>query len=102
MKILRCFAGILGVLFVLLGLLLGYWYFRPNRALVVDALQIEQRSTISDGAHNSNTDLIYWRGAFYLVHASSHWHFASEKCRLVIWRSEDARNWERLAERCYL
>jgi hypothetical protein len=97
-RVLRYLGGALSALLLLLLILLGYGYFRPNRARVVDALGIEHWAAVSDGAHNSNTDLIYWRGAFYLVHASSPWHFASEKCRLVIWRSEDARHWERLAE----
>jgi len=97
-RVLRYLGGALGALLLLLLILLGYAYFRPNRARVVDALGIEHWAAVSDGAHNSNTDLIYWRGAFYLVHASSPWHFASEKCRLVLWRSEDARHWERLAE----
>jgi len=97
-RVLRYLGGALSALLLLLLILLGCGYFRPNRARVVDALGIEHWAAVSDGAHNSNTDLIYWRGAFYLVHASSPWHFASEKCRLVIWRSEDARHWERLAE----
>jgi hypothetical protein len=64
-KILRYTAGVLGTLLILLALLLGYGYLRPNRAHVVDALELEHWVAVSDGAHNSNTDLIYWQGAFY-------------------------------------
>lgn len=100
-KILRilCIIGVsLGVLVLLLASLIGYWALRPNRAVVSDRIVTTSWDAVRDGAHNSNTDLIYWRNAFYLVHASSPWHFASEKCRLILWRSEDATHWERITE----
>jgi hypothetical protein len=53
---------------------------------------------VDDGAHNSNTDMIYWNDAFLLVHATSPFHFASEESRLNILRSADARTWEQIAE----
>jgi hypothetical protein len=59
---------------------------------------MESWDAVKDGSHNSNTDLIHWEGAFYLVHASSPWHFASKRCRLVVRRSEDAHRWEKEAE----
>ncbi len=92
-------AGILLLALVLsLGILFAYWYVRPNRSLVAESLEMESWAAVSDGAHNSNTDMIYWRDAFYLIHASSPWHFASEKCKLVVWKSSDARDWERVSE----
>jgi hypothetical protein len=60
-------------------------------------LQFEHWDVVNDGLHNSNTDLIYWREAFYLVHAASPYHFANKKCKLVILRSPDAKNWLRIA-----
>lgn len=95
---LKCLAGLLLVLVVLVGLLLAYWGLRPNRAAVHRGLEIEHWAAVSDGMHNSNTDLTFWRGQFYLVHARSPWHLASKQCRLVLWRSPDARQWERLRE----
>jgi len=77
--------------------LLAYWYWRPNTAVVDPSIVTESWVAVGDGMHNSNTDLIYWRDRFYLVHASSPWHFASEKCRLVLHRSPDARVWEQVA-----
>ena len=88
----------LGVIILALALLIAYWFIRPNRAYVADALDMETWVVVGDGRHNSNTDLIYWRDAFYLVHASAPWHFASEDTRLVVWRSEDAHTWEKLTE----
>ena len=85
-------------------LLLGYWWLRPNRAIVHPGLELEHWVAVSERlqddvlAHNSNTDLTFWRGHFYLVHASSPWHFASEHCKLIVWRSPDARTWQRRAE----
>ncbi len=82
----------------ILGLLilLGWWYYRPNTATVHPALQVEVYPAVADGMHNSNTDLIYWQDAFWLIHASSPWHLGSPECELILWRSEDARAWERI------
>jgi hypothetical protein len=71
---------------------------RPNRAEVSPDLGLETWPGVADGLHNSNTDLVHWRGAFWLVHAAAPWHFASTSTRLVLWRSEDARRFERVTE----
>lgn len=83
---------------VAVGLLLLYWGLRPNASRVDVALGIEDWPAVADGMHNSNTDLTFWRDRFYLIQASSPWHFASERCKLVLWRSPDARTWERVRE----
>ncbi len=88
----------LALLLVSLALLIGYWYLRPNRAAVPDSLSMESWDVVNDGAHNSNTDMIFWDGAFYLVYASSPFHFASQESRLHILRSEDAKDWEEIAQ----
>src|SRR5262245_63712269 len=72
----------------------GLWpLLRPNRSEVRPDLGLDVWPAVADGAHNSNTDLIHWRGAFWLVHAAAPWHFASPSTRLRLWRSEDARTW---------
>lgn len=88
----------LGIALGLLGLLVDIWYLRPNRSRVVKELQIASWPAVADGEHNSNTDLMFWRDAFYLVHAASPFHFASQKCRLIVRRSTDGQTWEKLAE----
>ncbi len=98
LHVLRGLGMVLALLLLTIGLLLLVWFLRPNRAVVRGEIVTESWAVVQDGTHNSNTDLIYWQDAFYLVHASSPWHFASEKCRLIVWRSPDARRWERLAE----
>ena len=77
-----------------IGIVFGWWLLRPNTARINPHLNIEHWAIVSDGMHNSNTDMLYWRGHYYLVHASSPWHFGSTKCQLLLWRSRDARSWE--------
>lgn len=74
------------------------WFLRPNGSQVAPALPIDTWDAVSDGRHNCNTDMILWQGRFYLIDASSPFHFASEDSRLVLLRSDDARVWETMAE----
>jgi hypothetical protein len=53
---------------------------------------------VSNGAHNSNTDLTFWNGSFYLCHQTSPYHLGSSRSRMLLWRSPDARNWEMVRE----
>jgi hypothetical protein len=83
---------------IALALALGVALLRPNRSEVRPELGLETWPAVADGLHNSNTDLVRFEGAFWLVHASAPWHFASRKARLVLWRSDDARRFERVAD----
>lgn len=77
----------------------GIWIWRrPNRAEIDSRLGLESWPAVDDGLHDSNTDLLHWRGAFWLVHAASPWHLGSARCRLVLRRSTDARTWQEVAE----
>ena len=60
----------------------GFWFLRPNRSEVDDALGAEVWPVVRDGFHNSNTHLIYWHDAFYLVHARSRFHMGNDESRL--------------------
>jgi hypothetical protein len=91
-------AGCTGLLLGAIGLIVCYWACRPSRSLVRPELKLEHWTAVSDGRHNSNTDLVCYRGYFFLVHASSPWHFGSKDCRLIVRRSPDARIWEPVAE----
>jgi hypothetical protein len=95
-KVLAGTGLVLGLLVLALVLLFGYWFLRPNRSEVSEALVLETWDAVNDGTHNSNTDLIYWNDAFLLVYASSPFHFASEESRLHVLRSVDAQDWEEL------
>ena len=92
------FFGYIGTLLVLLvlGLLIlfGYWYQRPNRAMVNPAAVVDGWGITSDNLHNSNTDMIEWRGQFFVAYVSSPFHFGSDKSVLHIKHSSDlGRNW---------
>lgn len=80
------------------GGLLLFWFWRPNQAQVDPRLVAETWPAVRNGLHNSNTDLIYWRDHFYLVHAQSPYHMGNTNSRLVVRRSADARTWEKVAE----
>ncbi|GAB4481602.1 MAG: hypothetical protein Kow0088_23960 [Anaerolineales bacterium] len=87
----------LGTLLLSLGSLLNYWMLRPNRARFPRGLSLQSWPVVKDGWHNSNTDMIYWREYFYLIHAASPFHFGSSRCHLKLWRSKDALQWEKIA-----
>lgn len=80
-----------------LGLVMLWWYLRPNRARLNPALAIESWDVVADGLHHSNTDLIRWDGAFLLVHAVAPFHFGTAGSQLRLLRSADGRGWEALA-----
>jgi hypothetical protein len=99
MKHLLKWTGLILVVLVLaLGLLISYWYLRPNRAQVSDRLALQTWYAVNDGLHNSNTDMLFWRDQFYLVYTSSPFHFASDHSKLHVLRSSDAHKWQPLAE----
>lgn len=79
----------------LLALLVQAW-LRPNRAAVDPRLALEHWDAVADGVHNSNTDMIWWRDAFLLVHDARPYHFGTPDSRLVVRRSPDGRRWETL------
>ncbi|MBD3342461.1 MAG: hypothetical protein GF353_25400 [Candidatus Lokiarchaeota archaeon] len=50
-------------------------------------------AAVEDGWHNSNTDMTYWKGKFYLIHACSPYHFGINICKLKLWSSKNAKRW---------
>ena len=82
----------IGLLLLVIVAVIAYWALRPNRAQVDPALAAEVWPVVSDGLHNSNTHLIYWRDHFYLVHARSRFHMGNSDSRLVVRRSADGRS----------
>ncbi|MFX1449416.1 MAG: hypothetical protein ACFFCM_01155 [Promethearchaeota archaeon] len=88
-------------LILLLSMLLGmiiYWLTRPNTSEINYSLGMEywiaMGLEIEGHSHNSNTDMIFWNGSFYLVHQNSPYHLTSKQSKLIIWRSSDAISWE--------
>ena len=90
---------LLSALILAAGVPILYWKYRsPSDIAVAGSLDMETWSAVPPDAHHSNTDLIRYRGRYLLAHATSPWHFASDKCRLVIRASEDARHWRAISE----
>jgi len=86
-----------GVLLVAAAAALAWASLRPNRAEVDPALVAETWPVVSDGEHNSNVDLLFWRDRFVLVHAASPYHMGTPESRLVVRRSRDGRRFETVA-----
>ncbi|MHA1230172.1 MAG: hypothetical protein ACTSRP_14560 [Candidatus Helarchaeota archaeon] len=75
------------------------WYLRPSNYYINSNLEIESWTAISNGMHNSNTDMIYWNNYIYLVHDQRIYHFwIGDDAKLIVWRSKDAKNWEKVVE----
>jgi len=79
------------------ALALAWLTLRPNRAQVDPRLGLESWQVVADGEHNSNTDMVLWRGRFLLVHAASPWHLGTPRSRLLVKQSADGRAWQTLA-----
>jgi hypothetical protein len=71
---------------------------RPHAAGVDPAVVFEVWDAVADGMHNSNTDLTFFDGQFFLCHQTSPYHLGSSRSRLLLWRSTDARSWQLVRE----
>ncbi|MDD1776871.1 MAG: glycoside hydrolase [Candidatus Helarchaeota archaeon] len=79
------------------GSVLLFWYLRPNSAIVDKTLVLDSWVAVTE-QHNSNTDLTFWNGSFYLIHDRRPYHLPSPEARLIVWKSVDARNWTKVTE----
>jgi hypothetical protein len=64
----------------------------------IPALPMETWTVVADGRHNAFTDLLYWQDHFWLAYVSSPSHFKSKQSRVVILKSKDARDWQKIAQ----
>lgn len=71
---------------------------RTEKLSVNREVVVETWKAVADGTHNSNTDMTWWDGWFYLCHQTSPYHLGSSRSRLLLWRSKDARSWEKVTE----
>jgi hypothetical protein len=97
---LRILFGVLGLVHLVAGgILSSNVLLTRNHSVVDDAVVLESWDAVSDGHHNSNTDLIDYDGALYLIHQASPYHLGTDKARLVIRRSaDDGRTWTPVTE----
>jgi hypothetical protein len=76
-----------------------YWKFRPQTDIhIAESLELETWTAVPPDAHHSNTDMLKYRGQFLMAHATSPWHFASSRCKLVARSSADGKDWRVLSE----
>jgi hypothetical protein len=90
---------LLGILLtppLLLAILCLGLYFRANDSRVSSAV-LETWPVVQDATRNNGTDLILWRGDYYLVHASALVP-SGEDSRLRLWISKDSRQWKLVRE----
>ena len=80
--------------FIASGGLIGYWLLRPNTAQVDPVIAAGDPLVIARARHNSNVDMTFWNGEYYLVHQCSRYHFAHKSSELHIYRSEDGEVWK--------
>lgn len=97
---------IIRYVFILLGLVIGIpgcicsWntLFSRNQSKINPKLHMVVKDIVKDKWHNSNTDIVFYKGMFYVAHAVSPMHLGSTKCRIEIKRSKDCESWEKVAE----
>ncbi len=107
MRSLKLVLKIVGGIFLspvlLVSILSIYWDIRTPPSFAVDpVLELDHWTAVPAGddqrtQHNSNTDMIHYRGSFFLIHAQTMWHLEDKQGALVVQRSDDARNWEEVA-----
>jgi hypothetical protein len=59
---------------------------------------METWNVVNNGKHNAFTDLTYWKGSFYLAYRAADFHSGSNKSKIVIMSSVDAKKWEELVQ----
>lgn len=76
----------------------SHWFLRGEKLRVNRDVVLDVWDAVNDGMHNSNTDMTFWDGWMYLCHQTSPFHLGSSRSRLLLWRSKDARTWEKVIE----
>lgn len=79
---------------ILLGSFVGKWW----NSNAIASHNFDIRVVFEDGKHNSNTDLILWRGNFWLIHQNSDFHFGTKNSRLFLWTSSDLVCWRKVSQ----
>ena len=107
MKFLKILLKVAGGVFLfpvlLISVLAIYWDLRAPASFEADpALNLEHWVAVPAGddparEHASNTELIHFKGSFFLIHAQTKWHLEDKKGALVVQKSVDARDWEEVA-----
>ncbi len=94
--LIKSLALIIMLLVLFIALTLGYWLLRPNASITNQVLKIDPVPVVSDGMHNAFTDMIKWKGDYYLIFARSPSHLFSDESRLVLMQSSNMISWEEI------
>jgi hypothetical protein len=69
-----------------------------NGSEVDPEIVVESWDGVADGMHNSNTDLVEFKGHLFLIHQSSPYHLGTDRAELLIKKSADGgRSWVQIA-----
>ena len=94
--------GLVLLAFVLIILLAGVtWSVLIHTSTSVNtSLVKEDWTAVSNGSHNAFTDLIDWKGDFYLAFRSAPSHISFQS-KIVVMKSADAKAWTEMAALSY-
>ncbi len=91
------FVGLLSAFVLIIAGIVVYWYIRPNASSVSPWLIQKTWDVGGEGRHQAFTDMVHWRGDFYLAYRVARNHM-DLRSKLVVMRSPDARAWLTVAE----
>ncbi len=83
---------------IIVGGLFTYWVLRPNTADVSPNLELESWDVETGEPHNAFTDMLYWKGDFYLSFRTGPVHGTNNDSKIVVLKSNDARDWKTVEE----
>ncbi len=93
-KVLKGTACTFGFFLLFVGSLVGYWFFRPNVLQINPELNLSDWDVVADGWHNANTDMIEWKGSYYLIYNQEPYQMGSPLSKLVLLNSSDMKSWQ--------
>lgn len=82
------------IFFLFIASIAVYWFYRPNTSYINPNLDMTVEQAFEEDWHNSNTNLEYWKGNFYLVHQSSINHWAALVSKIVVRKSAIGENYD--------
>ncbi len=93
-KALKGTALSIGFFLIFVGSFVGYWFFRPNVLQINPKLNLSDWDVVADGWHNANTDMIEWKGEYYLIYNQEPYQMGSPLSKLVLLKSSDMISWQ--------
>nr|MDO8111157.1 hypothetical protein [Candidatus Sigynarchaeota archaeon] len=69
--------------------LFAWWFVRPSTYQVNSHLEYQLETYVTNGRHNANTDLIYWKSNYYFIYANQPGNQGSTTTFLSLNRGDD-------------